>query len=60
MLCSRKLIANVATSIVAGDADARRSGLNATTSSVIVSAMTTAKQTRMLTAGLRSPVSASA
>ena len=58
MLWRRKLIANVATSIVAGEA--RRSGRNATTSSVIVSPITTPKQTRMLTAGLRSFVSASA
>ena len=60
MLCRRKLIANVATSIVAGDAERRRSGRNARTSRVIVSAITTAKQTKMLSTGLRPFVSASA
>ena len=44
MLWSRKLIANVATSIVAGDAPCR-SGRKATTSIGIVSAITTAKHT---------------
>ncbi len=50
MFWSRKLIAKVATSIVAGDASRR--GRNATRSIVIVSPITTAKQMRMLTAGL--------
>ena len=47
MLRSVKLIANVATSIVAGEVP--RSGRNATRSSTSVSAMTTAKQARIAT-----------
>ena len=58
MLWSRKLIAKVATSMVAGEA--LRRGRKATTSIVVVRPMTTEKQTRMLSAGFRLFVSASA